>query len=274
MSGIGLKSLKKITEDIERMERYANYKKIGYEPKCKICNSEYQNQVEALKEDDYTLEEMRDFLQENGEEVSIMSLSRHFDRHYPTRRAYLMGLDEKKAQQILEGETVIERDIKYHPEFEEILEEEHTYYDFDKNGEYRSYTEKGRDIYIFKMGYCITGDRFCKLIDPLQHMAGMEVTDNLKDEIFKIDNGLIHDWMGEKKIKLLNKSLECTQCQAFYNECITHGLLFLVLNKWYGVDMEPEEFKEILFQEDFIPEDVDKELKKYAANKREGAGES
>ena len=274
MSGINMRTLKKMTEDLERMERYANYKKIGYEPKCKICNSEYQNQVEALKEDDYTLEEMRDFLQENGEEVSIMSLSRHFDRHYPTRRAYLMGLDEKKAQQILEGEMVIERDIKYHPEFEEILEEEHTYYDFDKNGEYRSYTEKGRDIYIFKMGYCITGSRFCKLIGPLQYMVGSEVTDNLSTELFKIDNGLINDWMGEKKIKTLEKSLECTQCQAFYSECISHGLLNLALNRWYGVELEPEEFNRILFQEDFILEDVENELKKYAAKKGEGARES
>ena len=269
MSGISMRKLQKFTEDLERMERYANYKKVGYEPKCKICNSEYQNQVEALREDDYTLEEIRDFLEEHGEDVSIMSLSRHFDRHYPTRKAYLMGLDEEKAQKILEGEKTIEGDLKYNPEFEEILEEEHTYYDFDKYGEYNSFTEKGRDIYIFKMGYCITGARFCKLISPLKYMAGSEVTDNLRTELFKINNGLVNDWMGEKKIKLLDKSLKCTNCQAFWNECITHGLLNLVLNELYGVELKPEEFNRILFQEDFIHEDVDKELKNIAAKERE-----
>lgn len=269
MSGMSLRSLKKITEDLERMERFANYKKIGYEPKCKICNSEYQNQVEALKEDGYTLEEMREFLLEKGDEVSIMSLSRHFDRHYPTRKAYLMGLDDEKAQKIVEGEKAIEQQLKYDPGFVEILESTHSHYDFDENGEYKEVKEKGRDIYIFKYGYCITGARFCKLVPKLKNLAGMEVTDNLKTEILKINNGLVNDWKNEKKIELLEDSLECSNCQAFHNECITHGLLSLALKRWYGVKMEPEEFNDLLFQEDFIPEDVDNELRKYVTNEKD-----
>lgn len=267
MSGMTLKNLKKMTDRLESMERHANYKMIGYEPKCKICNSEYQNQVESLKEDDYTLEEMKEFLMENGEEVSIMSLSRHFERHYPTRKAYLMGLDEEKAQKIIEGEKVIERDLKYDPDFEEILESNHTYYGNDKNGEFTSFTEKGRDIYIFKHGYCITGDQFCNLVPRLKRLAGNEVTDNLSTEIFKINQGIVHDWSNEKKIKLLEDSLKCTNCQAFYHECLTQGLLMIVLNKWYRVEMEPEEFKKILFGNDFIYGEVDAEIKKYAVDK-------
>ena len=194
MSGMTLKNLKKMTDRLKSIERYANYKMIGYEPKCKICNSEYQNQVEALKEDDYTLEEMKEFLLENGEEVSIMSLSRHFERHYPTRKAYLMGLDEEKARKIVKGERIIEQDLKYDPGFEKILNTEHTYYGHDKNGEFKSFTESGRDIYIFKRGYCITGDRFCELVKPLQRIAGSEVTDELEAEIFKINEGIVNDW--------------------------------------------------------------------------------
>lgn len=262
MGEMSLKSLKKITEDLERMGRYANYKKIGYEPKCKICNSEYQNQVESLKEDGYTLEEMKEFLEENGEEVSIMSLSRHFERHYPARKAYLHGLDEEKAQKILEGEKVIERDLKYDPEFEEILESNHTYYENDEYGEFKSFTEKGRDIYIFKHGYCITGGRFCKLVPRLQRLRGNEVADNLNTDIFKINQGITHDWDNKKKIKLLEDSLKCTNCQAFYHECITQGLLKIVLNKFYGVEFELEKFNEILFNNDFIYEDVDEVIKK------------
>ena len=105
-------------------------------------------------------------------------------------------------------------------------------------------------------------------------MAGSEVTDNLSTELLKIDNGLVNDWMGEKKIKLLEKSLKCTNCQRFYNECITHGLLNLALNRWYGVELEPEEFNRILFDKDFIHEDVENELKKYGAKKEDGARES
>lgn len=268
MSGINLRSLKKITDDLERMERYANYKKIGYEPKCKICNSEYQNQVESLKEDGYTLEEMREFLEENGEKVSIMSLSRHFEKHYPTRKAYLQGLDEKKAQKILEGEKVIEQDLKYDPEFEEILESNHTYYENDENGEFRSFTEKGRDIYIFKHGYCITGDRFCNLVPKLKRSGGNEVTDNLRTEIFKINQGITNDWMDKKKIKLLEDSLECTNCQMMYNDFVTYGILKLVLMKQYGIEMESEDFERILSKTDFIYKDIDEELKNIAANEK------
>ena len=274
MGNLSIRSLKKINNDLERMERYANYKRIGYEPKCKICNSDHQTKIESLKEDDYTLEEMRDYLEEHGEDVSIMSLSRHFERHYPTRKAYLMGLDEKKAQEILKGEEVIENNIKYFPEFEEILDSPHTYYDFDENKEFKSFTEKGRDIYIFKHGYCTTGGRFCKLVPKLQYMPGGEVTDQMKSQLLELKHGLVNDWMNEKKLKLLEDSLECTNCQAFYNECITHGLLNLALKRWYGIEMEPEEFKDLLFQEDFIPEDVNEEFKKIAAKEKDKPRES
>lgn len=203
-----------------------------------------------------------------------MSLSRHFERHYPTRRAYLKGIDEEKAQKIIEGEEVIERDLKYYPEFEEDLESSHSFYDYDKNGEYKEYKLKGRDIYIFKYGYCTTGSRFCKLVPKLKYLAGKEVTDELESKLFNIKHDLINDWMNEKKLKLLEDSLECTNCQAFYSECLTHGLLNLFLNRFYGVEMEPEEFTDLLFQEDFISEDIDNELKKYAAKKDKEAIEN
>lgn len=270
MSKLNIKSLKKIANDLEIMERYANYKRIGYEPKCKICNSEYQNQVEALKEDDYTLEEMRDFLGDHGETVSIMSLSRHFERHYPTRKAYLMGLDEEKAQMILEGEKVIEKDIKYDPEFEEVLEGDISIYDY-VDGEYKEIKKKARDVYIFDYGYCFTGDHLCKYVPKLKRLGGEEVTANMNTELFKINNGLVNDWMGEKKTKILEEFIECMQCQVTSNDCKTLGLLNLVLWKQYGATMEEDEFNKLISNVDFIPEEMDEELKKYAAKEREGA---
>ena len=39
MSELSLRNLKKLNDDLERMERYANYKKVGYEPKCKVIDT-------------------------------------------------------------------------------------------------------------------------------------------------------------------------------------------------------------------------------------------
>ncbi|HNR25404.1 MAG TPA: hypothetical protein PKI66_01670, partial [Methanobacteriaceae archaeon] len=113
MSGFRLKELQKFNDQLVRMSEYAHNKKIGYEPKCKICNSKNQIKVEAAREEGCTLEEIRDYLEDQGEEVSIMSLSRHFERHYPIRREYLTGLDEEKTKTILEGEKSIEETLKY-----------------------------------------------------------------------------------------------------------------------------------------------------------------
>ena len=274
MSGFSLRELNKINNQLERMSEYAHNKKIGYEPKCKICNSKYQIKIEAAREEGCTLEEIRDYLEGKDEEVSIMSLSRHFERHYPKRREYLRGIDEEKAKTILEGEKRIEQDIKYDPEFLEELESEHTIYGFDDNGEYKGVNKKGRDIYIFDNGYCITAARFCELVPKLQRMAGGEVTDHFKSDIFMINSGLVSDWMGEKKTKLLENSLKCTNCQLFYNECVTHGLLNLVLNDKYGFTLEMEEFNNILYENDYVPEDVEEELQRIASQKEEKATEN
>ena len=267
MTGFNLKELNKINNQLARMSEYAHNKKIGYEPKCKICNSEYQIQIEAAREEGCTLEEIRDYLEGKDEEVSIMSLSRHFERHYPKRREYLTGIDEEKAKTILEGEKRIEQDIKYDPEFLEELESEHTIYGFDENREYRGVTKKGRDIYIFDYGFCLTGDRFCEMVPKLQRLGGNEATDYLETEIFKINEGLVSDWMGEKKTKLLEKSLKCTTCQLLYNGFVTYGLLNLVLKDLYGVTMEVDDFGKVLYKNDFIIKEVDEELQKIASQK-------
>jgi len=265
MNNFSLKELKKVKNQLSRLSEYAHNKKVGYEPKCKICNSEYQNQIEAYREDGYTLEELKECLENEGEDVSIMSLSRHFDRHYPTRRAYLNGLSEEKARAITKGEKVIERDLKYNPEFIKELESEHTYYDY-KDGEFQEITEKGRDIYIFKYGYCITASRFCKYVPNLKQLAGGEVSQHFKSELFKINEDLVSDWMGEKKTKLMEEALECSQCQIDYNTWTTQGILSLILTGKYGIDMELDEFSKLLFEVDYIPEDLKKKLLEYASH--------
>lgn len=270
------KEVLKLQTQFNRIVQYINNKKVGYEPKCKICNSKYQNEVETSREGGQTLEEIKEFLEKKGENVSIMSISRHFDRHYPARRRYLKGLNEEKSKAILEGEKTIEEDLKYNPEFKEELEYKYEFYDvdkpiFDDGGNvktYEKYYKTGRDIYIFDHGYCITASNFCKLVPRLHRLDGNEVTDNLSKKINEINKGEVSDWMNEKKIKLLEDSLKCTNCQAFHHDCIIQGLLKLVLNEQYGMEMEPEEFNNILLSVDFNYGAMDEEFKKYAAEKK------
>ena len=134
MNNKALKELQDLEASLKRMGEYAHNKKVGYEPKCKICNSKHQNEVEALREDGSTLEDIKDFLEENGEEVSLMAVSRHFDRHYPARKKYLLGLDEERIQAIEEGNKKINEELKYSPEFKEELEGEFTFFEYNSKG--------------------------------------------------------------------------------------------------------------------------------------------
>ncbi|HNS25125.1 MAG TPA: hypothetical protein PKK85_03555, partial [Methanobacteriaceae archaeon] len=157
----------------------------------------------------------------------------------------------------------------YDPEFLEELESEHTIYAYDENQQFRGVNKKGRDIYIFDNGYCLTAAKFCEFVPKLQRMGGGEVTDHLQSEIFMINNGLVSDWMGEKKTKLLEKALKCTTCQLLHNDFVTYGILNLVLKDRYGVTMETDNFGKILSENDFIIEDVEEELQRIASQKLE-----
>lgn len=105
----GFKGIERLLNDINerrrKAEKKAYNKKVGYAPKCKVCNSEYLDDIERLREEDYTYEEI---LEELGiTDISIMSLSRHFKNHYPNSQAY------KDKQQLEMLENIREAYIKY-----------------------------------------------------------------------------------------------------------------------------------------------------------------
>lgn len=98
------KDLEDLTQKLERWKETNNNKKIGYSPKCKVCNSPHLDKIEELKEKGYTLEDIKTEL---DLDLSIMSLSRHFKNHYPKNQRY------KLKQQILLLENIREAYIKY-----------------------------------------------------------------------------------------------------------------------------------------------------------------
>lgn len=97
--------LNEIKEKRERAEKKAHNKTIGYAPKCKVCNSEYLNEIEELREDGFTYEEILKELEIDN--ISIMSLSRHFQNHYPNSQAY------KDKQQLEALENIREAYLQY-----------------------------------------------------------------------------------------------------------------------------------------------------------------
>ena len=47
----------------------------GYEPRCSICNCELRVEIEAMREDNRTFEEIKHFTNTKGADISLMALS-------------------------------------------------------------------------------------------------------------------------------------------------------------------------------------------------------
>ena len=265
-----LKMIEDMENNSKRMSEFLHNKKIGYEPKCKVCNSKYQDIIELSREEGITLEDIRDYVKGEGEDISIMSLSRHFDRHYPARKKYLQEIDEKKAQDIEEGEKEIEYIKEHYPEIMEELNGDMTIdYEYDPETDNLKYIKKpSRDVFIFDYGYCFDGDKLCNLVPKAKLLMGNEVSDDLEIKLKQlVEDG--SDYLDRGKFKVIKDLLNCVKCQAFYDSCTTEALLKLVIYDKYGVSIEKDKFNRIMWEEDFIPEDMDKRLREYASKECE-----
>ena len=98
------KNLEDLTNELAKYSNKDPSQKVGYSSKCKVCNSKRLDDIEELREEGYTLEEIKETLELD---LSIMSLSRHFSKHYPKNQRY------KLKQQILLLENIKEAYIKY-----------------------------------------------------------------------------------------------------------------------------------------------------------------
>lgn len=133
---LSLKGISKLLQDIEernqKQKLKEHNKKIGYAPKCTVCNDPKLDEIEKLREQYYTLQEIKDELQLD---CSIMALSRHFKNHYPKSQAY------KQKQQIQMLENIKEAYIKY-PFLEEYFKNKELGYLEDFNTEYGFCTDR------------------------------------------------------------------------------------------------------------------------------------
>lgn len=262
-----MNKLFKMIEEMEaknkRMNEFLHNKKIGYEPKCKVCNSQYQEVIERSREEGATLEDMKDYLEEKGETISLMSLSRHFDRHYPSRKRYLQEMEGEKALEIEKGEKYIEEIIEFDPDFKEVIEEDQEYGYYDENDNIVWTTKKGREVFIFHYGYCTVRSMLCNKVPKCTYQE--DPTFQLKNELDNLLDGSRSDYMDREKFRVIRRLLQCMDCQASNTHYILAGLLNLVLYHIYGVSMDTEKFYQLINSLDIYPEKLDKELQEYAS---------
>lgn len=83
-----MKLIQQIEETQQKAKIRAKNKKKGYESKCKVCKSEYLDEIEKLREEGFTYREILEELGISESDISIMSLSRHFQKHYPKSQDY------------------------------------------------------------------------------------------------------------------------------------------------------------------------------------------
>ena len=201
----GLEGIEKLLKEMEeRNKKYElrrHNREIGYSPKCKVCNSEYLDDIEKLREQNYTYEEILSEL--DIDNISIMSLSRHFQNHYPKSKDY------KEKQQIQALKNIREAYIKY-----PFLE------NYFKNKDLETLEEFNREA-----GFCTDTFTLCELI-PAGTVSNSNQCIN-KLEINK--HALIREkaqnsfWFKDEdkreiEINHLNKVTECLNCKGEYNE--------------------------------------------------------
>lgn len=78
---------------------------VGYNKRCKICNSEFRAQVEVLHENGSSLQQIVDFLAKKGLSVSKPGVKNHFDTHFAPK-------DEAAKRYFAESETIMEQAVE------------------------------------------------------------------------------------------------------------------------------------------------------------------
>lgn len=244
--------LKEITEKQERREAKRNNKLKGYAPKCSICNNENLDEIEKLREEKYTYQEIIDELELD---CSIMALSRHFKNHYPKSQAY------KQKQLIKTLESTKEAYHKY-----PFLE------DYFKDKDIK-FLEKFNQ----EAGFCTDKFGLCNQLDP-------NTVSNSYDNIYSLFNKTIdeltsirdtyYSWSNdlnkETQIRLRyhNKVDVCLNCKNHIQEERINLLEKIITYNFLDLAPENKELYFNLLQYDGNPEEFIESLTQISKDKQ------
>lgn len=208
-----IKDLEKIDNDLaDRLTKLtlrSHHNRIGYSSQCKTCNSPYVDQIEELYEAGHSYQYIIDTL---DLDLSVMSLSRHFKKHYPKRTRYKL---EKKKEML---ETVIDT-INKHPYLDTVFNT----FDYEELTDFTRYN-----------GYCIDCNMLCHKIPAKQVSSFLEVQEEYDKELrdIKYENNLYYvssyDTPTYETIEILEKKLECFTCKNLNYNVYLHTLEVLV----------------------------------------------
>lgn len=238
----GLKGIEKLLKEMEarrqKMEAKAYNKKVGYAPKCKVCNSTHLDEIEKLRENGYTYEEIVQEL--NITDISIMSLSRHFKNHYPKSQAY------KNKQKIEMLENIREAYIK-HPFLEDYFKNKDLTYLEIFNKEYGFCTDK---FSLCEQIPASTVSNSCMNINHLQVQNERELQQKNTGYF-----GLDQEERNSINLKYLDLVTDCLQCKDSINENRINLLEKIITYNFLNISPENKELYFNLLEFDGNPEE-------------------
>lgn len=222
----------------------------GYEPKCKLCNSKLQDKIENMRKENQTYEDIKVFMMNKGEETSLMSISRHFKKHYPVKKAYVEEKNLKKQKELEDNKKVIQETIRSFPYLEDTFKKEINWEsgyqnDLKKNKPEECLPKTFKDVFLDDCGYCTSGYRFCENVPKKQVYCVSDALANLDMQLPQIGDKST----SSTNLKLLEKKTECANCIAFYNDCFNEFIIYSMIRKMFSREIELEEFKRVFIDD-------------------------
>ena len=238
----------KLLENLGRMSERSIRAARGYEPKCKLCNSGYQKEVEYMYECNCSYKDIKTYLEDKGEFLSLMSISRHFRNHYPRRKAYF---DNVKTME----DECIQKAIEKYSRLQDIFQDTVREPDYDRmvlnedKSNFKEYIWKERsvsDVFLNDNGYCLTDHRFCNNIPKKEALYMEDVVSNFNIELSKLNQ---YSFNESKKLNLLKQKIKCLECRDITNTIMMEYMMHLLLKNIFKIDLDYEKFKEIFHHE-------------------------
>ena len=226
-----VEDFEEISKKTDKLVAKYDNKRKGYGPRCKVCNHDKRDDIEELRELGYSFNKI---IVELGLEgvISEMSLSRHFENHYPNSKKY------KEKLALLEEKAILEA-IEYYPPIKPYFLEDH---------------DNFSETFFNDYGFCTLNHDLCIIIPEKTILYPEEVLSKLEDKINSFDKHDINN-----RFKFMEHVVRCQNCQLM-NTQTNYNLLFeIIINKLFNNDIN--------FEKDLIPLIVDEDYDKEAIAK-------
>jgi hypothetical protein len=212
-----VEDVESLSNQVDKIATRQENKMKGYGPRCKVCNHDKRDDIEDLRELGYSFNKI---LEELGlrSVISEMSLSRHFDKHYPESKKY------KEKLALLEEKTIQEATDYYPPIKPYFLED---YDDFV-------------ETFFNDYGFCVQSQDLCNIVPEKKILYPEEVLDKLHDKYNELD---IHQ--ASNKLNYLNHIIRCQNCQLMNIQDNYNFLFEIILDKLFD--------KDLIFEKEIIP---------------------